>query len=457
MSLTGTGIVIILLGMYALFFNKSLLYDLTIFFVPFSATAVINFGEEGTGSAIQPFMFLGSLWLITIIFPAMLKFKRQARIDKTELINIMLLAGFTIVALISLVMPVILNGNVMGNVTGGLGLNAPITFSARNVTQYIYLLFGVIFAIGLYIHNKNEQNYIRTLKVYSFSVLFVVAWGFVELFCYYKNIDYPAYLFNNSFNGNAEGYKFFADATSDLKRISSVGIEPSIMVQSVVVLIPFLIFGIVKKAYIINKWFDISFLILLYIFTIRTTSSSGILCLILLSILSFICYFNQLNLKKKLALVLYSLIGIPLFIIVIYSLFADIITSMLFNKGDSYSGLERLSSILDAWDTFLHYPILGTGWASVTSFDLFVKILSNTGLIGFLFFTGFIINIITSKIRAKNLSYKTAIINTSILVSFCTIIFGNMINTFSFIFGSIWLICGLAMVNRYNNPTLETV
>ena len=460
MSLTGTGIVIILLGVYALFLNRTLLYDLTIFFVPFSATSVINFGEEGTGSAIQPYMFLGSLWLLTVLLPAIFTFKKNTLINKTELTNVLLLIGFALIALISLSMPIIINGSEMGNITGGLGLNGPIVFSSKNITQFVYLLFGVIFAIALYLHNKSEQNYLRTIKVYSIAILFVVIWGFLELFCYYKNITYPAFLFNNSFNGNAAGYKMVADASSDLKRISSVGIEPSIMIQSVVVLIPFLFFGIINKQYIFNKWFDLVFIFLLYIFTIRSTSSSGILCLIFLTILSGMCYFNKLNLKIKIRFLLGSIVIIPVLTILIYNLFTDIINKMLFDKTESFSELERLSSILDAWNTFLRHPVLGAGWASVSSFDLFVKILSNTGILGFLFFVGYIVNIIRSKIKPRNLSPKITIINTAILVAFCTMIFGNMINTFTFIFGSIWLICGLAMVSKYchnHSPISESI
>ncbi|SDD96005.1 O-Antigen ligase [Mucilaginibacter pineti] len=449
MSVTGTGLVIIFIAFYAVIFSKKLLYELTIFFIPFSATAVLNFGEDGTGSAVQPFMFLGALWLATLFFSKVKNLGNGSVVNKIELKPIMLLIGFALVALLSLAMPLIINGDERGNVTGGLGLNDTITFSPRNISQYIYLLFGVVFAIGIYVHNKTKVNYLRTLKIYSASVFFVIIWGFVELYCNAVGLDYPAFLFNNSYNGNAAGYKFFTDPTAELKRISSVGIEPSVMVQSVVVIIPFFLFSVIKKNYIFSKWTDIGFIVLLYVFTIRTTSSSGILCLAFLTLLSLFFYFKDLPIKRKILLLISLAVLIPVIIAGTYWVFKDIIDKMLFEKSDSFSGLERLSSILDAWDTFLHHPILGAGWASVTSFDLFVKILSNTGIIGFVFFIGFLITTLINKFRVKAPSYQMAVINTAITISFCTIVFGNMINTFTFIFGTFWLISGLAIITTY--------
>jgi len=449
MNITYTGIVIIILGLYGMLLSRKFLYDITIFFIPFSATAVINVGSDDNGSAIQPFMFLGMLWLICLVISNAKKNVINKPINKAEMRAILLLVGFAAIVLLSLVMPMKINGAEMGNVTGQLGTSDPISFSSKNITQYFYLIFGIIMAIGIYIHNKDEYNYKRTIKVYALSILFVMFWGGLELLCFYKNINYPDMIFNNSISKSAGGFKGVLDEDG-LKRISSVAVEPSILVQSVEVFIPFLIFGIIKKQYIFNRKWDILYLFLLYLFVFRATSSGGIICLMFLSMFSFLLCFKEFNIKKKVLIIISSAFLMPIILLIIYITFQNIINQMLFNKSDSYSSLERINAVFEAWATFLNHPILGAGWGAVTSYDLFVKILSNAGLLGLFFFLAFLIVLLINQYKTKNYFYNQSFIKPAILVSFCTLIVSNMISGFSFVFGFFWLATGLVLITGTN-------
>jgi len=449
MSITGTGIVFILLGLFGLIFNRKFLYDCFIFFIPFSATAIINIGSGDSGTAISPYLFLGPLWLISFCIYKIKTLSGFKGMNKAEISTILLLLGFAFIAFISLIMPVIINGSEMANVSGKLDTSDPIVFSTTNITQYIYLLFGIVMALALYLHNKDEDNYKHTIKIYAISILFVVFWGGIELFCYYKDITYPDFIFNNSISKYAGGFNGFL-GEGGTKRISSVAVEPSILVQSVFIIVPFLLFGLIKKQYIFNKYMDGFYLLLLYIFIIRTTSTVGVICLCVISILSLFFYLKSLSLKKRLVFISLSVFIVPVVILAIYYLFQDIIDQTLFGKSDTYSSLERLSAVYEAWGTFLTHPVLGTGWGSVTSFDLFVKLLSNTGILGALFFSAFLLKVLINQAKAKNAFYNDSFIKSAICISFCTLIFSNMINGFSFVFGFFWLITGLIMVTGTN-------
>jgi len=451
MSITATGFVFIILGLYGLVLNKKFLYEITIFFIPFSSTAVINVGSAENGSAIQPFMFLGLIWLTSIFVRKRKGFINSLEINKAELNSILLLLCFAFVTGLSLIMPVLINGKEMGNVSGDLYSSAPIIFSTRNITQYLYLLFGIAMAICLYIHNRDQDNYRRTLKVFSYSIIFVVSWGVLELFCYTINITYPSFIFNNSISRSAGGFETFLQSEEEsTKRISSVAVEPSVLVQNIVMILPFLIVGVINKKYIFNRNFDIFLIISLYIFIIRTTSSLGIICLVLITLISTIYYYRKLNLKRKIISILCSIFIFPIFAIISYSLFQEIIDAAVFNKSDTYSSLERSSATLEAWSSFLNHPILGVGWGSVSSFDLFVKILSNTGIIGCFFFLGFLYTSFKNQIMARNISYKASTYMSSVIMSFSILIFANIVTGFSFVFGFFWLAISLMMVTGTN-------
>ena len=63
--------------------------------------------------------------------------------------------------------------------------------------------------------------------------------------------------------------------------------------------------------------------------------------------------------------------------------FQDFVDALLFMKYESGSGLQRALSVVNSWEYFKQYPILGVGWAMVTSLNLLTFLLVSTGVVGF--------------------------------------------------------------------------
>jgi hypothetical protein len=202
---------------------------------------------------------------------------------------------------------------------------------------------------------------------------------------------------------------------------------------------------------VFSKYFDIIFTLNLYFFIFRTTSSVGIVCLILISILVLLLFLRKLSFRALVKSLTILAFIIPISLIFIYFEFPQIVESTLFNKTESYSALERSGAIIEAWGTFLRHPILGAGWGSVTSYDLFIKILSNLGIIGFLSLVIFLYSVFKNQIKTQDAIYKSSKYRYSIIVSFIVLIFSNTISGFSFVFGFFWLATGLMLVYSFHS------
>ncbi|MDR1884366.1 MAG: hypothetical protein LBR26_16550 [Prevotella sp.] len=440
------GFIFIVTGITAFLFNRKLLYDLTIFFIPFSATAVINIGQASNSSSIQPYMLFASLWILSLIIKSLLKKGKKTLIIKVpikEYKAILPLILFSVVALISLVMPLLIDGSELGNKTGRLGFEEPIYFTSTNITQYIYLLLGIIFSICIYSYNKKKENYLHTLKVYYYAILFTVIWGLIEYLLKITGKE-PIPVFNNSLK---TGNMVLAVIEDGGQRIASVCAEASIFVQVVIVILPFVIIGIQNNKYITNKYFDCFYLFLTILTILLSTSSSGILALIILAILIFLIKQHSLSIGKKILYTTSFFFLLFIFVTLTFLFWGDMLQMMIFDKPESYSAMERLGNIIQAWYNFENYPLLGVGWGSVTSMDLVVKLLSNTGIAGTLLFLIYLFITGRNLIRcSKNEYLYTEKLRDAILISFILVVFLSEIAGLSFMFGHPWLILGLSMI-----------
>lgn len=442
MSITIIGSLYILLSLYSFIFDRNFLYKVTIFFLPFTATAVINIGDDGSGTAVIPYMVLGSFWTLSlIIFNT--KHIINLKLRRSELFSILILCLFGFVALMSLYSPWAINGSELANRTGTIEDSEPIYLTSKNITQLLYLLFGIIFGISIFISNKSPRQFFVTVKTYTISIIFVSLWGMFEFICKLFNFPYPDFIFNNSVRTSWATESILENGSL---RITSVAAEPSVLNQTILIIVPFLFFGIKNKMFIFSKYVDIGLIIVFILVSIRSASGSGLLTILFMTILSFLVGLRKISTIKKMIYTSISLIAFPLIATIIYLVFQDLIYESLFNKADSYSGLERLSAVIDAWDSFLAHPLIGMGWGSVTSFDLFVRVLSNTGIIGGIIFTAFLVSVIKNLYHVKDFIYRDPLI-----VVFCSLIFSNAITTFCYTFGYFWLIVGLSLVTSFGN------
>jgi O-antigen ligase len=139
----------------------------------------------------------------------------------------------------------------------------------------------------------------------------------------------------------------------------------------------------------------------------------------------------------------------------------EVLNLALFAKGESYSSLERLKTITAAWGYFRSYPVLGVGWGSVTSHDLILMILANSGIlglgafglaasgIGWLVFRGI-----------KDASHTSDRSRTIWFLSGIFLLFASTISEFPFVFGHLWVVAGMAIaasLRDYREPVLDKI
>ncbi len=431
-----------------------------IFFLPFSATAVVNVGTGDAASGLQATMFLGTLWMAREL-PKYLSakdspIKRNLRVPAKQL------QWFVLVALLSLIVPIWINGHVYiedGEFANGFSNAEPLFFKARHITQLLYLSYGVLLAILVAFRNSELGDLIRSIRIFLISAIFVSGWGFLQFFCSLLNLTYPAYIFNTSTAGSALGYLEELEDVG-IARVSSVATEPSIFAGCMLIALVFAIFAVVRKQPVISRGWDRFAVAIIFGALVISTSTVAYVGLISVFALYLFSLVYLKVLRRKQVLTLLALTGLLGLVAALFSPVQDIISSMILGKGESYSGIARAYTIALAAQYFLQYPILGLGWGSVTSHDLVFKILSNTGLLGFSAFAVFLISLFRRLWRGAT---TIAIGNPEwrwwsicLLVACSVLVLTNVTTGFSFVFEHLWFLFGLAISVPLLNPALGT-
>ena len=458
MEVTPIGWILIPLGVAFYFFAPDRLYSWMVFFLPFSATAVVNIGSGDSASGVQAPIFLGALWMASE-FPKFLAAKdspvrRNLRVSTKQLL------WFVVVAMLSLIMPIWINGSVyIDNTELSNGISTePLVFTLRNVTQIIYLAFGVLLAILISFKNSDLRELIRSIRIFLISAIFVSIWGFLQFFCSLANLTYPAYIFNTSATGSASGY---TETLEDIgiARVSSVAVEPSIFAACMLVALVFALFAVVRKEPVISKGWDRFALGIVFGALIISTSTIAylglafgfVICLWSLSYLKI--------LRRDHVIMLLLLVGFLGFAVVLFPPAQDIFSSMILGKGESYSGIGRAYSVALAAQYFFQYPILGLGWGSVTSHDLVFKLLSNTGLLGFWTFSVFLFSLLRKLWRGSKLAGcadpEWRLWSNCLLAACSIMLFTNITTGFDFVFQHLWFLLGLSMSVPLLDPALS--
>ncbi len=392
-------------------------------------------------------MLFGSLWMLKEL-PALGRISlspywRHLRAPIRQL------SFFVLVVIISLVMPLWINGHavVESSELGDSG-SAPLQFTARHITQTVYLVYGVLLTILVALKNSELQQLIRSMRIFLMSAIFVSIWGFFQLLCWSFNLEYPAYLFNTSVTESALGYTQEIREVG-LKRISSVATEPSMFAQCMLVAAVIALFALVSPQPLISKMWDrlaVGIIVGGLLISTSTTAYVGLAGVLAIYGVAVI----YLKIHRSQYVIFLLLLGMLLFFAYAgFSPVQDVITSMIIGKGDSYSALARLNSVLLARDYFFQYPVLGLGWGSVTSHDLVFKLLSNTGLAGLLAFSIFLVSAMTCLWRAArgagSVTTERKLWPVCLLSTLIIVIFTNVAGGFAFTFGHVWFVFGLAI------------
>lgn len=447
MEITPIGWILLPASIYFIVFKPRFIYIAMIFFIPFSATAVVNI-KIGSGLGdfgLLAYHFFGILFI--------LKSVPEIIINKRSIVAppFVYLAIFTVIVMLSLIMPFIIDGRIS---TYSYTLNQfiPHVFRAHNISQIIYLLFGVVISLLIVIANDTPERITKSFKTYIASGIFISIWGWVQLLCYRLNITYPDYLFNTSKSFSARNFGGILEEL-DIKRISSVAVEPSIFAQVLLTIIPLLLFMILMDRKIFSPFLDRASLAVMSLILLLSTSAVatigfGVMLLLFLLFLSFIRALTF----QKIRVLLILFIGM----IILYGLRHSgmaYLNTYVVSKLSTGSGIERVSMFKQAWQHFADYPILGIGWRSADSSDLIVGLLANVGIIGFSAFAVYIIHIVKRLLEMvgwrnqHDVSPQPIIIIWAggLIISLSMLLFANSITGFAYVFGHLWFILGMAM------------
>lgn len=449
MEITPIGGVLIPLGALLFLLRPNLLYWCAIFFLPFSATAVVNVGSEGNFSGLQAWMFFGSLWLAKeashVIRTRALWYTYEMRRSARRLLF------FFVVALVSLVMPLWIDGRLwIQSATLDSDEARPLFFNMQHVTQILYLANGVLFAIFVGVKNLDFAQFRRTVRIFLFSSIFVSLWGLLQWCCFWLGVDYPAFLLNTNKHEAAMGYLRNYDDLG-VARISSVATEPSVLAQCLLIVLVFAMFALLSQKAFISRFWDRIVVVLTVFVLLLTTSSTAYIGMALL-IPVFLVTFSRLGKLRR-----WHVVSIAALLIACAAVYArsfivqDLADTALFSKAGSYSGLERLNSVLLAAGYFRQYPLLGVGWGTVTSHDLIFKLLADVGLVGLAAFAMFLKSLASGLwgsvpgIRGGANMGDRSYWSLCLLMACGILIVTSALSEFAYVFGHVWFVFGLGL------------
>ena len=417
MEVTSFGLIFIPVFIYFFFRSINKLFLSLVFFSQFTATSVINVTSITFGLQVSVFItILLFFYLFVYIFTTKGKTFYFNRSEKLIFIAILLfflsiIFGFSL-----------------------RGFNSNVSFF--NFAQFIYLLFGFLISISVYLYLKLNPSLITpSLNVYILSGLFCSFWALYQLSTMTFGFEYSDF-FNNSVSDAALKYDMTLD--TGINRITSVAVEPSFLARTLSSSL-MMVITLVYLNPLSKKDFTLYFFILIiFISLMLTASSSAIISLTAISII--MCFFRP---------VLFLLIAIIFAFLVNYIMLFDqdiydAIINLTVDKVYTYSYYSRMSTIEEAWYAFLESPFFGDGWESHPAQDVFAKLLGNTGIIGTsLFLFIFVYPIYYSIKLSFSYTDVRCWISRSVSFAIIVVLFVDVFSSLSFVFGFLWVLLGI--------------
>ncbi len=452
MELTYFGAIAILVGAMLLFFAHSTLLSLSVFFIPFSGTSVVNITKSAsTASGLQPWMFFGVLYMAGEILRRPGTRLLPMKSAKWRMLPAKQMLLFFITILASLLMPLWINGQV--SIESPYLIDSsrtPLYFGLMHITGTLFIMFGLLFTCILGAKCADPLALQGYLRLYCWSAFFVCLWGMLQLVLYHLNIAYPAFIFNSSVSPGAELY---ASEYSDwgLKRISSVSVEPSILAQFLLTVLPFLLFRIALRKPLVSRVMDIVIASTIVITLALSTSTTAYIGLVIL--LSLVALWTHRLRLLRVSHVAVALCGLVAVVVVVLAnpRVQDLLTTDVVGKLSTGSGQERSLSISLALKYFTEYPLLGLGWGSVSCHDVVFKLLANTGILGLCSFVTLVTTFLYRLL--KHIRYQPsvarhgldAVDSAACVIAFVVLMMLNAVTEFAYVFGHCWFmlaVCG---------------
>lgn len=273
MEITLLGAVTIAISIYAFFKNEKLLLYMMVFLSPFTAANLIHI--TWTTTPVQTFEFTGALWLLREFINFV---KSKPKITKEWIINKFkdnkLATAFLIFIVVIIISEIYLIASGLSieytGIEGELGF---VKFNKTNITRAVITIFIFVNMIVLSFKVNTREEIKKLIKIFSIASIFAVVWGLLQFVTYYFGVPYPAFLFNN----NPYAAQCYDQIDNNVKRISSIALEPSTFAINLFCFLPFVLGTFLKlKEKIKEKKYIITFIILVLTTScaILTTSST---------------------------------------------------------------------------------------------------------------------------------------------------------------------------------------
>lgn len=426
---------IVVIISFSVMLKKDFTYlDAFVFFIPFNAT-VVFFTPDGTAINL-PFtlFFLAALAYFFRKF-----FSHKFLIPKNRLTASTWLLFIGIIAIVSQVMPYIINGNFMVldryEQTVYWAKEKPLYPSLQWLTQTIYFLIGLLVVFIISVTYKTLEDVKKVLKLFIFGITFMIFWGWFADLTYFLNLPYPQ-IFNHI--GMYE-FGVAKEAFNGFPRMVSVTMEASYFAQILIPITPFFYwFHQQEKSFLFNtkfnKWMYILCLVTLPI-AITTTGVLGFFVLTGLWLVNNVRFFSKRS--KYFLIIMYAV----LLIIAI-----TFVVNYMVQVSGTYSGIERFKTVHYGAIYFLSYPVLGLGFGVFPTYDLLINLLVNFGLLGTIPFFILMYNIFVKlKSRIKRASIENQPLFRAGIESFVLILIVSQLSGFIYHSQYFWLYIGIAI------------
>ncbi len=344
------------LALYLLLRAPQRLPYFVVFFAPFSATAIVNFtalSYKSGGVGLTPAMLFLLCYFVSLA--AYGSAFRSFVVSKGLLIQMLLIGVFVLLLLVSA---------AVNGLTEGL--------TPFEVTQTIYVLLGVAATVTLSFEFCRDGAIERCVRTARAAAVFISAWGFVQVACYYSGVPYPSFLFNNSLSDFAD---MFDQSGPGFVRIASVAVEPSFFAAS---LLHFVSFGItvlvIEPRLRTRGW--IAAVLFCTVTLLLCTSTTGYFGLAVLAAVLLIRFpvRSIAPAAATAALFVMALVSIPKL--------ATMVASATIEKNQTLSYHERTQGSVEAFQMFIEHPLLGSGWGAGTNANAITVMLADVGVLG---------------------------------------------------------------------------
>ncbi|MGH7541718.1 MAG: O-antigen ligase family protein, partial [Gemmatimonadota bacterium] len=408
MTITVLGLVLIPVGLVlALGRSRLPLLHLTVFFAPFTASAIVNFGAAGFG--IQPGYYFATLYLARSALDGLVG-ERAGRLSRRQVGVLLALGVFTLVTALSVTLVPWYGHDV--RVLRPSGRYESLAFTGENVTQLLYVVFVVGLAASVGVEDLGPPRIRSLIRTLILSGVVVCVIGWIQLTLHSVGIPYPAFLFNS----NESFSQLYAQTLPGLavKRVNSVAPEPSMLARFLLIPTAIAAYAATDRRSAILPRRRAMLLTALFVTTLVLTTSSTALVGLTAMVLFLIVHSTWrtlrgdpgwfVRLRRQLAWAVVGGLAIAASVLALaywwldldLSLLAEVANIVLLEKLGTTSGQVRLDTAIEGLELFLRFPLLGVGWGSYRTFDLGTNLLVSVGVLGFACFAWIHVSVLSA-------------------------------------------------------------